>query len=415
MDKQLAMLRACPKEELIDIVLTNGEKEIEEALEENKKINRMYDALYMISNQPEKVKDKYRIETVAELRQSMMHYPKSGLAYIIHKYQTSLRDGQVEAFDIHHIITEGEDIHILDESESKKLWKQTQYSQPTDHIIVNDKDAEELRQLWQTQKDLKAANIPSDIVFAKSIPIMDCLLTQANKPDDPETETHRIIIFSDYETRIDNAKDEPVIIGCITIDEKETTRTIMNPAGQPITYRSSPILIPLLVQRGINGYGIGDIAVKVPAGHNINEFTDHAKENKQSFDLIYDVADHILKIWYGIQIALLHPVVKEIFINPTEEKHEIKEPTRGGKKKTVIHYIKRHVINEKDLKNRIYGTDKKTKNHIVMLWHVTGHWRNYKDGKKVFVKPYWKGPLRELKNAEPRLRTMEIPKTLNNN
>jgi hypothetical protein len=32
-----------------------------------------------------------------------------------------------------------------------------------------------------------------------------------------------------------------------------------------------------------------------------------------------------------------------------------------------------------------------------MLWWVIGHWREYKNGKRVFIKGYWKGPGRYSK------------------
>ena len=46
-----------------------------------------------------------------------------------------------------------------------------------------------------------------------------------------------------------------------------------------------------------------------------------------------------------------------------------------------------------------------------MLWYVAGHWRTYKDGRKIFIKPHWKGPLRDSKNKigiETRERVIPI-------
>jgi hypothetical protein len=34
------------------------------------------------------------------------------------------------------------------------------------------------------------------------------------------------------------------------------------------------------------------------------------------------------------------------------------------------------------------------------LWHVTGHWRHYKSGKRVFVQGYWKGSERNNDNIK---------------
>ena len=33
----------------------------------------------------------------------------------------------------------------------------------------------------------------------------------------------------------------------------------------------------------------------------------------------------------------------------------------------------------------------------TLVWYVIGHWRNYGSGKRVFIQPYWKGALRNLK------------------
>lgn len=43
-----------------------------------------------------------------------------------------------------------------------------------------------------------------------------------------------------------------------------------------------------------------------------------------------------------------------------------------------------------------YNMEKLHKRKIKCpYWPVIGHWRHYKSGKIIFIKPYWKGPKRQ--------------------
>ena len=116
--------------------------------------------------------------------------------------------------------------------------------------------------------------------------------------------------------------------------------------------------------------------------------------------------------WYGIQIAMLHPQIKKVFQDPEIRRNYStvnQSSNRNNKKKKKLCYIKKHVITKDKLEKQMYS-GKKNKRH-ALLWHVIGHWRTYKSGKKVFVQPYWKGALREVKNMEEaREREINIPK-----
>jgi len=109
----------------------------------------------------------------------------------------------------------------------------------------------------------------------------------------------------------------------------------------------------------------------------------------------------LLETWYGIQIALLHPTVKEVFRNP---RTAILKDSKTDKKrkKNKVRYIKEHIINAEELDKLIYGeSDKRTIKRHALVWYVIGHWRTLKNGNTIFVKPYWKGALRELKKPMP--------------
>lgn len=129
--------------------------------------------------------------------------------------------------------------------------------------------------------------------------------------------------------------------------------------------------------------------------------------NSESIRETYSYASKILKIWYGIQISLLHPLTCVIYQNPKEvslescDEEDEKLSTYIPAKEKKARYVKRHIIKEnhgvldiltveatKKLKMR------QTKRH-TLLWRVIGHYRN-QNGKRIWIKPYWKGPLRNF-------------------
>ena len=103
----------------------------------------------------------------------------------------------------------------------------------------------------------------------------------------------------------------------------------------------------------------------------------------------------LLADWYGIQLALLHPSVKEVFSNPKITKVHERIGT-GKDRKRRTRYVRTHTINEGDIKAK----NSLGNSHIhrkTLAWWVIGHQRHYKNGKTRFINGYWKGPLREAK------------------
>ena len=118
----------------------------------------------------------------------------------------------------------------------------------------------------------------------------------------------------------------------------------------------------------------------------------------------------ILKLWYGIQVSLLNPVIKEGFHRETQL---VEKPTTTTNKKN----LKKPPIRYKKV---VYLTDdfinsderiKKIFTRKTQCWYVTGHWRNQatKDGhKRIFIQGYWKGISRDTKTADPRERELVL-------
>lgn len=104
------------------------------------------------------------------------------------------------------------------------------------------------------------------------------------------------------------------------------------------------------------------------------------------------IAFSILHTWYGIQIALLHPQIKEVFAREGKTKKTNNSLGNNTVTQRTTHYIKKHYKCGKIASAVNHHIKRKT-----LCWWVIGHWREYSDGRKTFVNGYWKGPLREAK------------------
>lgn len=109
-----------------------------------------------------------------------------------------------------------------------------------------------------------------------------------------------------------------------------------------------------------------------------------------------------LHVFYAVEVALLNPVIETVFV---ESSNTVPlEPTAkhtGKNKRAKIKYVKRHIIRMDAVNGAL---EKRGFVRHANLWYVTGHWREYGSGKKVFIKGYWKGALRSLKEVETRDR-----------
>ena len=104
----------------------------------------------------------------------------------------------------------------------------------------------------------------------------------------------------------------------------------------------------------------------------------------------------LLEIWYGIQIALIHPQLRILFKNPAKEKVYLRQG-KGKDRKRVVKYVRKHYITAEGIDEALYGKGHKDFERKTMAWYVIGHWRQYKNGTRKFINGYWKGPLREMK------------------
>ena len=186
-------------------------------------------------------------------------------------------------------------------------------------------------------------------------------------------EAHAGVVFPDYQERISSTEDGPVYVGALLLDIKGYT-----------------FFTPIMVSKGNDTLMTGHIGY-----HNVpDELLAMCKKEWTEMGML-KLGYQYLITWYGIQIALLHPTVKDVFQNPMSE--AIYTPAgKKGKHRRFVRYIRRHVINADDIHQATCCSSREFERH-TLVWYVIGHWRHYADGKRVFIQPYWKGALRQLK------------------
>lgn len=276
-------------------------------------------------------------------------------------------------------------LEVMSREDAEDFWNEIGKSHPSDYICLTREEDYALMQLWEKGK--KGVTIPSDIFFAGTVSLTDFRVTvdETMEPDGTII-PFRVVVFPDYAERIAAETDGmPVPVGAVI----------------PGNFGRRAYCIPMLVMRGFDSILFGPVAFR----EYDEEFIRYMQKSMTIADM-GRAGTMLLETWYGIQIALLHPQVKDVFRHGHKEKDREEYKNRKPGEKKAVRYIRRHVINKDELEDAMYGTGRKYARH-TLVWYVIGHWRNLSNGMKSFVNPYWKGPLRELKKAVP-VRDREI-------
>lgn len=270
-----------------------------------------------------------------------------------------------------------------------RLNNRIKQSSPSDIITLTRKEDLFLLELWMGEGKVDDIHYtPSDIVFADTIPMTDCIIEIDERGyfENGQIVRYRVIIFEEeVKTAKEKAEAHPdmqLVIGAIIMD---------NPV-------SNVFYLPIVVSaRSIYGLGVCPIAK--------NEKADLLYNNAEALRVVADGMPPLLFTWYGIQIALLHPDVKEVFKHPSRQ--IANAGTGKGERQRKVKYIRKHILKLEELENAAHTNEARKYNRKCLVWYVIGHWREYPTGKRVFIKPYWKGVLRQTKrnmDGDDRIR-----------
>ena len=258
------------------------------------------------------------------------------------------------------------------------------FPKPKEFIEVNENV---LSMIWKVLPFSHNKGVKADFLLSETIPMQDIEIRCENF-------SCQLFIYKQHEMIAQFKNDLPFFIA----GEIKITSNI-KVEGKP---RQIISYSPLLIFKKDMCVSVAGSFVTIPAlfenadERSLSEFAECLKASREMS----------ITVWLGIQLALLNPVIKErtrIETVPDMNNNLNKKKGKGPKR-----YVKKVTIG--DISDMNFG--QKRKNNITEpFWWVSGHWREYKSGKKVFIQGYWKGPFREFGNiceSEPRERELVV-------
>ena len=236
-------------------------------------------------------------------------------------------------------------------------------------------------EMTEARDQLNATIIPNGIVIENTIPIKDITLKH-----DLSKNKYRLVIFDDTNWILMN----------------KTTTIIGIVLGYVDTYT---YVFPIVMTETELGIELSNSFL-----YRYGKITKHAYDGKLYIHLFSGLLGDVvwyLNIWYAIQVTLLNPLIQ---FRTKEGKIAVQQKSRSGKKKSPkIKYYKTIYIESEELDqffDKKEDENGKTHYHCLM-WYVTGHWRHYANGKKVFIQGYWPGEGR-FSGIEAETRQREL-------
>lgn len=286
-------------------------------------------------------------------------------------------------------------------------------TRPSDRIVLDNESSQKLLSMWRppTFKREEAKCFtelfpPSDLLVSGTLPILDMEIqyTDYHYQEDGYL-TDRVVIFNNYKELVAIARDqkESSVVGIVlpygTFSKGEYQRKRSKFFGV-ILYNSGSDRLYMDTNVGYFG--------------EPTESLMQALQSTETFHMLGYLTD-IMEMWYGIQLTLLHPSIKEVILNGKVTRVESVESqmssmkTKKGKKVKKVKYVKRRVID-----NRVFeeAFPPNSIQRRTQVWWVLGHYREYRNGMRIWIDGYWKGPLRDLKgdyeNRERLIDTDQI-------
>lgn len=269
----------------------------------------------------------------------------------------------------------------------------------TDIVRLESNQTKQILDIWEHSGGIRKSEdkyngteqIPADIYYVNTIPLKDLTINLGGEFD------YRVRIWDAFEKGTNEYILDRLGVDECPIGIVETTTPL---------YKDIHIIHSLFLTREIP-----DAIIPCFSGSDTTERSKAMYENERFKKEIFSNVRLIMEVWYGIQICLLNPETRVIFSKPALTKLHGKEKVKAQKQDKTIKYIKTYYIKDKDFDNVFYGGDR-TINRKCLVWYVTGHWREYKSGKRVFIQGFWKGKLRNTppNDIEPRNRELVIKK-----
>ena len=301
----------------------------------------------------------------------------------------------------------------MDRKTNEELNKKINASQETDIIYLTGRSDNALRDIFTPSDELGLRSVPSDILFAGTIPVMD-MCVHVNETDThpengimAENAVYRVVIFPDFKEILENTpENEFAEIGALVMNVPASMKELKNGTSKRKT------ILKLSVCKGTDMLGSSNMM-----GYMGMTWEEAALISRTINGSIGEMLVDYMTTWYAIELALLNPLIHESIGDGTKKiaYDRASAGNRNGKnnrKKTKTRYVRHLTIKKENIDNALYGEPQsgtgKKYHRKKLLWYTIGHWRSNGPGRKrSFVKGHWKGPLKDVKSLrEARERTL---------
>lgn len=272
------------------------------------------------------------------------------------------------------------------------------FVRPLKKIKIDGKDVN-IPKEYQAGPDGKPGlgELPADIIFANTIPVKHMSIMPRVYKTDKWIDFY-IIHFHEDELRNSNifkmlsGEEDEASIGWI---EHIVDGEILSRKGWIKYYRE------IVLDSGKDTIALKNVTY-FESSENLKQYLHTINSDPQLWYPSYweetQVMFEVLAAWYTLQECILHDELRTFVKKAKVEKPSIRKPSKKGmhnKKYVQKYYIQlQQLFNEYDINNMDNNTDEDKYKKKKALWHVAGHWRHYKDGRRVFIQGYWKGTQR---------------------
>lgn len=253
----------------------------------------------------------------------------------------------------------------------------------SDEVTIN---CVELKKLEKLLHISQGDTVPSDLLFCQTIPLQSVKIRTEYRGCKYQASViiSDVVYYKGFNGLLETIKDDAnVVIGFIIISEIE--------------------YILLEISKSTNHIFVGSMGLYKARNYSdkeISELIDRHNElvgEPDCKELLSRYVGMFMEIWYAIQLSLLNPITQTLFKSPAIYAETQKKPDKKNSKKRKVKYIRKHYITADNISEIVENRQSSERKYTCLAWYVCGHWRTYKNGKRIFVQPYWKGELREAR------------------
>lgn len=322
---------------------------------------------------------------------------------------------------------EGFHTSLINETIYNMVAESLDKTSPTDSVMTSVMSLSSLGSYWRERDTTISNGVPSDLILEGTVPIMDMQFVAPGAqphgdailqllPDKNASDlliTGRIVLFEDCMCNVPIVKERMLANAQQKLEDLRIfVLGLVEMGTSSKDTKEDPFKIGFLLYLSDKtpDHLVLDSSFVIP---NV----PYRDAKRQEFLLsmvgneIFVVASIFLQAWYGAQLALLHPITKTIFSKGTFSRANKKDRLKKGPtRKKVAKYIRVHRIEDinmeefvKEEANKILksktstqgSADKRVYTRKKLLWRVIGHYKTV-NGKRVWVRPYWAGPLKDF-------------------